>query len=64
MINTEIFTHESVNNYDCFDDVLKMVNDFISENGIQKSDIIEYRTENHLQKNDKYFYSALISYWK
>lgn len=46
MIDTEIFEYESCNNYTCFEEVLKMVNELIEEKGIKKSNIVEYRTEN------------------
>lgn len=36
MIDTEIFTYESCNNYICFEEVLKMVNELITEKGIKK----------------------------
>lgn len=62
MINTEIFIYESVNNYTCFDEVLKDVNKFIKENNINKDDIIEYRTDNW-EENEKWHYKVILSYW-
>lgn len=67
MINTEIFKYESYNNYTCFDETLKMVNDLIKEKKIQKSDIIEYRTENWSEETEEgtyYHYRAIISWWE
>lgn len=67
MINTEIFLFESRNNYNCFDEVLKMVNDLIAEKGIKKEYIIEYRTENWMtDKNEEelWHYRVTISWWQ
>lgn len=67
MIKTEIFHSYSRNNYYCFEDVLKMVNDLITENGIKKEDVIEYRTENwETQENGEeiWHYRATISWWE
>ena len=65
MINTEIFEWESVNNYTCFEEVLKLVNDLIEKNNINKSDIIEYRTENWTNKETQiYYYRVTISWWQ
>lgn len=67
MIDTEIFEYESYNNYTCFGEVLKMINNLIKEKGIAKSDIIEYKTENWSDDKDGipfYHYRATISWWK
>lgn len=67
MINTEIFEYESCNNYTCFQEVLKDINELIKERKIKKDDIVEYRTENW--KTDKdgedvWHYKATISWWQ
>lgn len=67
MIDTEIFTYESCNNYICFEEMLKMVNELITEKGIKKSDIVEYHTENWMTEKDGeciYHYRATISWWQ
>lgn len=67
MIDTEIFEYESYNNYTCFEEVLKMVNELIEGKGIKKSDIVEYRTENWKTKEegeDIWHYKATISWWQ
>lgn len=66
MIKTEIYTHESWSNYDCFDEVLKYVNILIKKEHIKRSDILEYRTKNWstTEKNDvRWHYEVTISYW-
>lgn len=66
MINTEIYTYDSWNNYDCFDEVLKDINDLIKKEHIKRSDILEYRTKNWstIENGDvKWHYEATISYW-
>lgn len=63
MINTEIFKYECCNNYICLKEVLKMVNECIEKNQINKSDICEYRTENWEEKNI-YHYKVTISWYK
>lgn len=66
MIDTEIFKYESENNYTCFNEILKMVNNLIKEKGIKKEYIIEYRTENWSTKEDGkdyYHYKVIISWW-
>lgn len=63
MINTEIFEVKNCNNYKCFDEALKHINDLIKENRIKREDIVEYRTENWT--SDKYFhYRVTISWWE
>lgn len=67
MIDTEIFTYESANNYVCFDVVLSDINNFIRKKGIVKEDIIEYRTENWKTEengNSVYHLRTTISWWK
>lgn len=67
MINTEIFECESYNNYKCFDDALKMVNDLIKEKGVKKEDIVEYYTKNWATEkagNDFWHYRVIISWWE
>lgn len=67
MIDTEIYTYESCNNYTCFDEVLKMVNELIKEKEIKKKDIVEYRTENwKIEKDgeDIWHYRVTISWWQ
>ena len=67
MINTEIFEYESINNYTCFDEILKMVNDLVRERKISKSDIIEYKTENWSEEtHGELFYhcKVTISWWQ
>lgn len=67
MINTEIFSYESCNNYICFEEVLKDVNKLIKERNIKKDDIVEYRTENWETDEDGegiWHYRATISWWQ
>lgn len=67
MINTEIFEYENCNNYICFEEVLKMVNELILEKEIKKIDIVEYHTENWVIEKDGediWHYKATISWWK
>lgn len=72
MIKTEIFSHQSPNNYTCFDEVLKMVNELIKKEGIKKEDIIEYRTSNwtsevYTSESDSaeyWNYKVIISWFK
>lgn len=62
MINTEIFESSNYSNYIAFDNVLKMINDFINENNIKRQNIVEYKTENYL-KEEFWNYKVTISYW-
>lgn len=67
MIDTEIYEIENYNNYNCFDEGLKIVNDLIKEKEIEKSDIVEYRTENWAEDKNGvpyYHYKIVISWWK
>lgn len=67
MINTEIFEMGDWSNYVCFEKVLEMVNNLIKENKIEKSDIVEYKTENWSEEVDGsnyYHYKVTISWWK
>lgn len=67
MINTEIFEMGDWSNYTCLETVLKMVNDLIKENKIERSDIVEYKTENWSEEIDEsnyYHYRVTISWWK
>ena len=67
MINTEIFSYESYNNYTCFEEVLKDVNELIKEREIKKEDIVEYRTENWKTVKDRedfWHYRVTISWWQ
>lgn len=67
MIDTEIFEYESPNNYTCFEEVLKMVNELIKDKGIKKEDIVEYRTDNWSSKEEGieyWHYKATISWFK
>lgn len=67
MINTEIFEMGDWSNYTCLEKVLKMVNDLIKENKIERSDIVEYKTENWSEEIDEsnyYNYRVTISWWK
>jgi hypothetical protein len=44
-----------------------MVNDLIKENKIERSDIVEYKTENWSEEVDEsnyYHYRVTISWWK
>lgn len=67
MINTEIFSYESCNNYACFEEVLKDVNELIKEREIKKENIVEYRTENWETDKDGeniWHYKVTISWWQ
>jgi len=71
MIKTEVF----LGRHD-LEDVLKKINTFILENGISKTDIVEYHTKQsvseHIEYLGKYFtphtrkiveYTITLSYW-
>lgn len=67
MIKTEIFHHDSRNNYNCFDVVLGLVNELIEKEHIKKDDLLEYRTENwETSENgeDFWHYRVTISWWQ
>lgn len=63
MINTEIFKSEHENNYTCFEEGLKMLNDLIKEKEIAKDDILEYRTENW-EDGGVYHFKIIFSWWQ
>lgn len=63
-INSEIFTYSHINNYVCFDEVMRDLNGYIKEKGVFKEDIIEYRTENTYDKqNHMWTLTVILSWW-
>lgn len=65
MINTEIFTCLNSNNYVCFEEILKYVNDLIFHKNIKKEDILEYRTRNwYNDVTGNWYVTATISWWE
>ena len=63
MIDTCIFETNDYLDEIAYKNIINMVNHFISQNNVNRDDIIEYRTKNWISSDGSNYYKVTISIW-
>lgn len=64
MINSENFIVRDRDEYKAKAHIMKKLNEYIEEQGIERSDILEFRTDENYSDDGKYYCKITISWWK
>lgn len=63
MIDTCIFETNDYHDETAYKNIINMVNYFISQNNVNRDDILEYRTKNWISSDGDHHYKVTISIW-